>query len=106
MASPAQVIFLKVNNYQKLGNMLNSKAIIEIAQRYFVNAPTQRVPERIQTLGAEVELETKVNIEKLYDVEIILRNISALGFSKVSRRTEWHHFFSNNFIAHNVLNFN
>jgi len=82
---------------------VSSKAIIGIAHRYFVNAPIQRIPERIQTLGTEVELETKVNIDKLDNVELILNNISELGFSKVSHRTEWHHFFSNDFIAHNVL---
>lgn len=92
-------------NQISVGNneSVSSKAIIEIAHRYFVNAPTKRVPERIQTLGAEVELETKVNIDKLHDVEAILNNVSVLGFSKVDHRTEWHHFFSNNLIAHNVL---
>lgn len=81
---------------------ITSKEIVEISCKYFVGAPTQRIPERIQTLG-DIELETKINIEKLNDVETVLDNIKILGFSKVTQRTEWHHFFSNNFIAHNVL---
>lgn len=82
--------------------LISSKKIVEISHKYFVGAPTQRIPERIQTLG-DIELETKINIEKLEDVEIILDNIKAVGFSKVTHRTEYHHFFSSDFIAHNVL---
>lgn len=81
---------------------ITSKEIVEISSKYFAGAPTQRIPERIQTLG-DIELETKINIEKLDDVEIILNNIKVIGFSKVTHRTEYHHFFSNNLIAHNVL---
>lgn len=86
----------------KIKNIINSKKIVKISQKYFVDAPTQRIPERIQTLG-NIELETKINIEELDDVKIILCNINKFGFSKVTHRTEWHHFFSDNLIAHNVL---
>ncbi len=86
----------------KNNSIIHSKKIIEISRKYFTGAPTQRIPERIQTLG-DIELETKVNIERLSDVETILDNIKMIGFSKVTHRTEWHHFFSNNLIAHNVL---
>lgn len=81
---------------------IKSKEILEISRKYLVGGATQRIPERIQTLG-DIELETKINIDKLDDVEIILHNISELGFSKVDHRTEWHHFFSNDLVAHNVL---
>jgi hypothetical protein len=81
---------------------INSKKIIEIAHKYLVGAPTERIPERIQTLG-DIELETKINIQKLTDIEIVLNKIQTSGFSKVAHRTELHHFFSNNHIAHNVL---
>lgn len=90
----------------EIKNFINSKKIIEISQKYLIDAPTQRIPEPIQTLGDDVELETKINIEKLDDlddVEIVLDNIKKQGFSKVTHRTEWHHFFSDNNIAHNVL---
>ncbi len=83
-------------------NIIQSKEIVEISRKYFSGAPTQRIPERIQTLG-DIELETKINIDKLSDVEAVLNNIKAVGFSKVTHRTEWHHFFSNDFVAHNVL---
>lgn len=79
-----------------------SKELIEISYKYLLGAPTKRIPERIQTLG-DIELETKINIEKLDDVEMVLNNIKELGFSKVTHRTEWHHFFSNDLIAHNVF---
>jgi len=77
--------------------------ILKIAKRYSFNAPTKRNPDRIQTLGPNIELETKLNIVSSKDVEIILKNISELGFSKVEHRTERHHFFSNNHIKHSVL---
>jgi len=86
----------------KIKNIISSKKIVEISRKYIVGAPKQRIPERIQTLG-DIELETKINIEKLDDVETVLNNIKFFGFSKVAHRTEWHHFFSDNLIAHNVL---
>jgi len=82
--------------------MLTSKKIIEICQKYFIGGPTQRVPERVKTLG-DIELETKVNIDSLNDVEIVLSHIKSFGFSKVSHRKEWHHFFSDDLVAHGVL---
>lgn len=83
-------------------NIITSKKIVEISRKYLVGAPTQRIPERIQTLG-DIELETKINLEKLDDVKMVLDNIKGMGFSKVTHRTEWHYFFSNNLVAHNVL---
>ncbi len=83
-------------------DVIELKKIIEISHKYILDAPTQRVLEPIDTL-IDIELETKINLEKLNDVETILRNIKVFGFSKVTHRTEWHHFFSNDLVAHNVL---
>jgi len=82
--------------------MLNCENIIKLSDKYLVGAPTQRVPERIQTLE-DIELETKINIEVIQDVKNILDKIKSIGISKASRRREWHHFFSNNLVAHSVL---
>ena len=82
--------------------MVNCNDIMKLSNEYLIGAPTQRRPERVQTLG-DIELETKINIEKLEDVEKVLNNIKLLGFSKVAHRKEWHHFPSENLIAHSVL---
>lgn len=79
---------------------IKSKEIIEISREYLVGG--QKIPEQIQTLG-DIELETKINIEELDDVKIVLNNIKNLGFYEATHRTEWHHFFSNDLVAHNVL---
>lgn len=86
----------------EIKNIIKPKKIVEISRKYFLGASTQRIPERIQTLG-DIELETKINIEKLNDAKMVLNHIKTLGFSKVTHRTGWHHFFSNNLIVHNVL---
>lgn len=80
----------------------SSKKIIEASQKYFVGFKNQITQEWVPTFE-ELELETKINIEKLEDVETILCAIKAIGFSNIVCRTEWHHFFSDDLIAHNVL---
>lgn len=82
--------------------MLDCKDIIKLSSEYSVGAPTQRRPERVQTLG-DIELETKINIKEISDVENILNEIKSIGISKFSHRKEWHHFFSDNLVAHSVL---
>lgn len=81
---------------------MKSEEIVKVALKHFMGAQTQGIPECVRTFG-DIELETKINIKRLDDVEAILSNIESFGFSEVSHRTEQHHFFSNSHIAHNVL---
>lgn len=82
--------------------IFNLKQIIKISEEYIAKGPKSRAIKCIDCFP-DKELETKINIEKLSDVKIILNNISELGFSKVNHRTEFHHFFSDNFIYHGIL---
>jgi hypothetical protein len=86
----------------KIEDNVTSKKIVEISSKYFKGVPTKRDPELIQTLG-DIELETKMNIKKLSDVRTILDKIKKVGFSSAIHRTEYHHFFSKDLIAHSVL---
>ncbi len=83
--------------------MLDANRIIEIVDQYIVGAPTKRVLERVQTLGSDVELETKINIESIQDIVSIMKEISKLGISKVEKRFEYHHFFAGDNDQHDVL---
>jgi hypothetical protein len=56
--------------------MLDINKIIDIVDPHIVNAPTKRVPERIQTLGSDVELETKVNIKSTRDIMSVVEKIT------------------------------
>lgn len=82
---------------------LDTNKLIAIADPYLQNIPILRDDEPIQTFGDDVEIETKIGIEKEHDVEIILRNVSKLGILKTEKRFEWHHFFAVDDTTHDAL---
>ena len=83
-------------------NGVELQQILKICDQYMKNIEIQETPNGIRTLG-DIELETKINIESLDEVESILNNLTNIGVYEVAHRTEQHHFFSKNLIAHNVL---
>ena len=66
-----------------------------------MGAPAKGIPKAIQALG-DIELETKINLEKLDDVKMVVI-ISRVWVFKSYTSHRMALFFSNNLVAHNVL---
>lgn len=74
--------------------MLDTNKICNIAHLYLLKHQNTEYIEPIQTFGDDVELETKINIEKASDVEMALEELAKIGITKTEKRCEWHHFFT------------
>jgi hypothetical protein len=82
--------------------MVSKSEILQLVTELGRDLPSERKPERIQTLG-DIELEVKINLDSLGQLEKILARIFEVGVSKFTQRTEQHHFFSDDKIWHSVL---